>query len=71
MTKQELLAEIWNQPFGGIEKTVDTHLSWLRGKLGETASAPRYLHTVRGVGIKLARTDRLTSRTGCAASSCS
>ncbi|HEY5011367.1 MAG TPA: response regulator transcription factor [Acidimicrobiia bacterium] len=53
VTKQELLAEIWDQPYGGTEKTVDTHLSWLRGKLGESASAPRYLHTVRGVGIKL------------------
>jgi two-component system, OmpR family, KDP operon response regulator KdpE len=53
VTKQELLAEIWGQPFGGIEKTVDTHLSWLRAKLGESASAPRYLQTVRGVGIKL------------------
>ena len=53
VTKQELLAEIWDQPFGGVEKTVDTHLSWLRAKLGESASAPRYLHTVRGVGIKM------------------
>jgi DNA-binding response OmpR family regulator len=53
VTKQELLTEIWGQPFGGTEKTVDTHLSWLRAKLGETANAPRYLRTVRGVGIKL------------------
>jgi len=53
VTKQELLAQIWDQPYGGVEKTVDTHLSWLRAKLGESASAPRYLHTVRGVGIKL------------------
>jgi DNA-binding response OmpR family regulator len=53
VTKQELLAEVWAQPFGGVEKTVDTHLSWLRAKLGESANAPRYLHTVRGVGIKL------------------
>jgi DNA-binding response OmpR family regulator len=53
VTKQELLAAVWAQPYGGTEKTVDTHLSWLRGKLGETASAPRYLHTVRGVGVKL------------------
>ncbi len=53
VTKQKLLAEVWDQPYGGVEKTIDTHLSWLRGKLGESASAPRYLHTVRGVGIKL------------------
>ena len=57
VTKQELLAEIWAQPYGGVEKTVDTHLSWLRAKLGESASAPRYLHTVRGVGIKLLAPD--------------
>ncbi|HET9518729.1 MAG TPA: helix-turn-helix domain-containing protein, partial [Actinoplanes sp.] len=35
------------------DKTVDVHLSWLRRKLGESATAPRYLHTIRGVGIKL------------------
>jgi DNA-binding response OmpR family regulator len=57
ITKQELLSEIWGQPYGGVEKTVDTHLYWLRAKLGETASAPRYLHTVRGVGIKLLAPD--------------
>jgi DNA-binding response OmpR family regulator len=53
ISKQELLTEIWGQPMGGGERTVDTHLSWLRAKLHETASAPRYLRTVRGVGIKL------------------
>jgi DNA-binding response OmpR family regulator len=28
-------------------------VSWLRRKLGERASRPRYLHTVRGVGVRL------------------
>jgi DNA-binding winged helix-turn-helix (wHTH) protein len=32
---------------------VDVHLSWLRRKLGETASEPRYLRTVHGVGMRL------------------
>jgi DNA-binding response OmpR family regulator len=53
VSKRELLAEVWRQPFGGSDKTVDVHLSWLRRKLGERADDPRYLHTVRGVGIKL------------------
>jgi DNA-binding response OmpR family regulator len=52
--KRELLAEVWHLPYGGTDKTVDVHLSWLRRKLGETAQAPRYLHTVRGVGVRLA-----------------
>ena len=53
VTKRELLSEVWRQPYGGADKTVDVHLSWLRRKLGETAQQPRYLHTVRGVGVKL------------------
>jgi DNA-binding response OmpR family regulator len=52
--KRELLAEVWQLPYGGADKTVDVHLSWLRRKLGETAQAPRYLRTVRGVGVRLA-----------------
>jgi DNA-binding response OmpR family regulator len=54
VTKKELLAEVWQQAWGGSDKTVDVHLSWLRKKLGETAAEPRYLHSVRGVGIRLA-----------------
>jgi DNA-binding response OmpR family regulator len=53
VTKQELLAQVWRLPYGGADKTVDVHLSWLRRKLGETAAEPRYLHTIRGVGVKL------------------
>jgi two-component system KDP operon response regulator KdpE len=53
VTKRELLAEVWRQPYGGADKTVDVHLSWLRRKLGETAQEPRFLHTVRGVGVRL------------------
>ena len=51
--KRELLSEVWQQAWGGSEKTIDVHLSWLRRKLGETAQEPRYLHTVRGVGVRL------------------
>ena len=51
--KRELLAKVWNQPYGGADKTVDVHLHWLRRKLGESADAPRYVHRVRGVGVKL------------------
>ncbi|QIG43707.1 response regulator transcription factor [Nocardioides anomalus] len=53
VTKKELLTEVWQQAWGGSDKTVDVHLSWLRRKLGESASEPRYLHTVRGVGVRL------------------
>jgi DNA-binding response OmpR family regulator len=50
--RQELLTEVWRQGYGD-DQTLDVHLSWLRRKLGETAARPRYLHTVRGVGVML------------------
>jgi two-component system, OmpR family, KDP operon response regulator KdpE len=53
VTRRDLLTHVWRLPYGGADKTLDVHISWLRRKLGETAQQPRYLHTVRGVGIKL------------------
>ncbi len=57
VTKRQLLADIWQQPYGGADKTVDVHLSWLRRKLGESAAEPRYIRTIRGVGVKLVDPD--------------
>ncbi|WP_046468141.1 response regulator transcription factor [Allosalinactinospora lopnorensis] len=54
VTRRELAESVWRQhPFGGHDQTIDVHVSWLRRKLGETAAKPRFLHTVRGVGLKL------------------
>jgi len=57
VAKRELLSEVWQLPYGGADKTVDVHLSWLRRKLGESAAEPRLLQTVRGVGVRLAEPD--------------
>jgi len=53
VSKRQLMAEVWRQPYGGSEKTVDVHISWLRKKLGESAAHSRYLETVYGVGVKI------------------
>jgi len=52
VSRKELLTEVWHQGYGD-DQTIDVHVSWLRRKLGETAAQPRYLHTVRGVGVML------------------
>jgi DNA-binding response OmpR family regulator len=57
VSRRELLEEVWRQPSVGEDQTIDVHLYWLRRKLGESASAPRYLHTVRGVGFRFAAPD--------------
>ncbi len=37
VTRRDLLTHVWRLPYGGADKTVDVHVSWLRRKLGETA----------------------------------
>jgi DNA-binding response OmpR family regulator len=54
ISRRELIQAVWGHPYVGDDKTIDVHASWLRRKLGETAAHPRYLHTIRGVGFKLA-----------------
>jgi len=51
VTRRELLREVWQRTDSA--RTVDVHLSWLRRKLGESVEQPRFLHTVRGVGVRL------------------
>ncbi|MFH0241837.1 response regulator transcription factor [Streptomyces sp. HK10] len=53
VTRRELLTEVW-RGCDVYDRTIDVHTYWLRRKLGESATAPRYLHTVRGVGLRLA-----------------
>jgi len=53
VSRQRLLDSVWSNSDRGNDQTLDVHISWLRRKLGESAAQPKYLHTVRGVGIKL------------------
>jgi DNA-binding response OmpR family regulator len=57
VTRRELVTEVWQQPYAGNEQTLDVHISWLRRKLGESAASPRFLRTVRGVGVMLVAPD--------------
>ncbi|HEX5900499.1 MAG TPA: response regulator transcription factor [Solirubrobacteraceae bacterium] len=53
VTREQLMARVWDENWFGSTKTLDVHMGWLRRKLGDDASTPRYLHTVRGVGFRL------------------
>jgi len=50
--RDELVHEVWDPAWFGSTKTLDVHVSALRKKLGDDPSAPRYIHTVRGVGFR-------------------
>ena len=52
VTREDLISRVWDENWFGSTKTLDVHVGWLRGKLGDDASAPRLIHTVRGVGFR-------------------
>ncbi len=52
-TRDQLLARIWGYDYLGDGRTVDVHVSWLRGKL-RVAEGHNYFRTVRGVGYAFA-----------------
>ncbi|MCD6726806.1 MAG: response regulator transcription factor [Solirubrobacteraceae bacterium] len=54
VTREDLMARVWDENWFGSTKTLDVHVGWLRRKLGDDASAPRWIETVRGVGFRFA-----------------
>ncbi len=65
VTREALMAEVWDENWFGSTKTLDVHIAWLRRKLGDHPARPRYIETVRGVGFRFAapvRTSEETSR---------
>jgi DNA-binding response OmpR family regulator len=49
VTRQRLLADVWQTTWHGSAKTIDVHVAALRKKLGD----PRWIETVRGIGFRL------------------
>jgi DNA-binding response OmpR family regulator len=54
-TRDQLLEHVWGYDYAGETRTVDVHVHWLRGQIEEQPGAPRFLHTVRGVGYVFRR----------------
>jgi two-component system response regulator RegX3 len=52
ITREQLIEDVWDMNWFGSTKTLDVHISNLRRKLDEDPTAPRYIHTVRGVGFR-------------------
>ena len=44
---------VWGETWVGDEHLVDVHIGHLRRKLGDDATEPRFIRTVRGVGYRM------------------
>ncbi len=54
VTREDLMADVWDTNWFGSTKTLDVHIGWLRTKLGDNPAAPRWIRTIRGVGFRFA-----------------
>jgi len=52
VSRDQLFDEVWGTDWLGDTRTLDVHMSWLRGKLEDNPTKPAYLQTVRGVGYR-------------------
>ncbi len=50
LTREFLMREVWETEYTGDTRTLEVHVHWLRRKIEDDPSNPRYIHTVRGVG---------------------
>jgi DNA-binding response OmpR family regulator len=51
-SRRQLIEAIWGWDYFGDERVVDVHVRKLRHALGDDATDPRFIGTVRGVGYK-------------------
>jgi two-component system, OmpR family, response regulator RegX3 len=54
VTREDLMAKVWDVNWFGSTKTLDVHIGWLRRKLGDDPADPAFIETVRGVGFRFA-----------------
>ena len=54
-TRDQLLERVWGYDYAGETRTVDVHVHWLRSQVEEDPAAPKFIHTVRGVGYVFRR----------------
>jgi DNA-binding response OmpR family regulator len=61
-TREELIDTALGTDFDGFERTIDSHVKNLRGKIEDDTANPAYILTVRGVGYRFGGTDKTDKR---------
>lgn len=51
--REALFKKVWETNYTGDTRTLDVHISWLRGAIELDPDNPKFLRTIRGVGYRL------------------
>lgn len=52
LSRLEIMRKVWETDYVGDTRTLSVHVRWLRLKIEDDPSSPRFLRTVRGVGYR-------------------
>lgn len=52
VTRDKLFNEVWGTDWYGDTRTLDVHIRWLRQKIEDDPSNPKYIRTIRSVGFQ-------------------
>ena len=51
-TREQIMNQVWDEHWWGSTRTLDTHVSTLRKKIGDDSDPPSIVVTIRGVGFR-------------------
>jgi DNA-binding response OmpR family regulator len=64
VSREELMHDVWGDDSPDSSRTLDVHVGSLRSRLGDDPAAPRFVHTVRGVGFRFSAPEELPGANG-------
>lgn len=59
VSRDELISKIWGIDWSGDPRTLEVHIRWLRLKIEDDPTSPRYIQTVRGYGYRFVGSDEM------------
>ncbi len=59
VNRDELISKVWGSDWGGDPRTLEVHIRWLRLKIEDDPTTPRFVQTVRGYGYRFIGADDL------------
>ncbi|HKG03178.1 MAG TPA: response regulator transcription factor [Conexibacter sp.] len=59
VSREALMHDVWGEDAAASSRTLNVHVGTLRSRLGDDPDAPRFIHTVRGVGFRFSSPEEL------------
>lgn len=60
VSREELISTIWGADWMGDPRTLEVHVRWLRLKIEDDPTIPRFVQTVRGYGYRFIGSEELS-----------